>query len=170
MAPVDLENSYLKAAFDSASGGLAGLLNKKTGQQWVQPGSSPELFRLILPTKQWRGHHIDSSGQRVKLTRSENEIRGAYQGLVSPEDSSDIGLLNTGPEPLEEETSLDSERLGLKNCDIIEIYGVDGKRSAAFNAKLTVKLESHEMRIVVLRRQKTWIGLRMPLHAILSKG
>ena len=84
MESISLENSHLKVRFDAASGGVAGLLNKKTGLEWVQSESGPELFRLILPTGKWRGHHIDSNSQKVKLAVSGKEVRGEYQGLVSP--------------------------------------------------------------------------------------
>ena len=90
MKSVNIENSCLKVSFHSASGGLAGLLNKQTGQQWIQPGTTAELFRLILPTENWRGHHVDSSKQEAKLTVSGYEVRGEYRHLVSPVGRFDI--------------------------------------------------------------------------------
>ena len=78
MKSIDLENSYLKVRYDSVSGGsggLAGFLNIEAGQEWVQPGSTPEFFRLILPTETWRGHRIDSSRQTSKLAVSGSETR-----------------------------------------------------------------------------------------------
>ena len=65
---ISLENDHVKVDFDESSGSICGIFDRLLNRQYLTEKEFARSFRLILPTRSWHGHHLDSWSQKVSRT------------------------------------------------------------------------------------------------------
>jgi hypothetical protein len=92
-----LGNQFLEVEFNKKNGTILGLKNKHTGKDYILKKELAKIFRLVVPLKDWLGHHIDASNQKLnsfQLKKSEEamEVIFKYSKLETSYGSFDINV------------------------------------------------------------------------------
>lgn len=108
--PPCLENAWIRVTLDPSTGGFTSFYDKKHSREYVVAPDRSLLLRLMTPTEEVAGHHLDGVEPDIQMAGDEAVVTFAKEGvkaeavlkLCEDEILASLKIENSGPHVIEE--------------------------------------------------------------------